>query len=115
MGDAGAQAVVGFSWLGEITENIGRGVTHVWHRAAELYDRLNDRRLALLERRKRAGLPPDKAQKRKARLAATLRSKQQTVGSPGTPQSSPPEILPVASERKPTGKHSKNGSSIVKV
>ena len=99
----GAQAAVGFSWL-EITENIGRGVTHVWHRAAELYDRLNDRRLALLERKKKAGLAPDTAQKRKARLAATLESNQQAAGSPGAPQSSSLEILPVATERKPTGK-----------
>ena len=99
----GAQAAVGFSWL-EITENIGRGVTHVWYRAAELYDRLNDRRLALLERRKQAGLAPDTAQKRKTQLAATLESKQQTAGSPAPPKSSALEILPVATERKPTGK-----------
>ena len=99
----GAQAAVGFSWL-EITENIGRGLTYLWHRASQLYDRLNDRRLAALERRRQSKLEPETAQKRKAELAATLESKQQAAGSPVAPQSSSLEILPVATERKPTGK-----------
>jgi S-DNA-T family DNA segregation ATPase FtsK/SpoIIIE len=100
----GAQAAVGFSWL-EITENIGRGITHIWHRGAELYDRLNDRRLAAIERRRQAReAEPDVAQKRQAELAATLETKQQTAEAVTPQKNTAVEILPAAAERKPTGK-----------
>jgi S-DNA-T family DNA segregation ATPase FtsK/SpoIIIE len=49
----GAQAAVGFSWL-DITEILGRGLTRLWHKGADTFDRLNDRRLARAQQRRQA-------------------------------------------------------------
>ena len=107
----GAQAAVGFSWL-EVTEIVGRGLTRLWHKGAETFDRLNDRRLAKAQERQRAQAQAEQeensiAHKRKAELTATLEAKNAAAGS--SPDASDAakssvQILPAAAEKKPASK-----------
>jgi len=107
----GAQAAVGFSWL-DITEILGRGLTRLWHKGADTFDRLNDRRLARAQQRRQAQeqvLQEENsiAHKRKAELTATLESKNRPVdGSSDVPDGgkSSVQILPAAAEKKPASK-----------
>ena len=101
----GAQAAVGFSWL-EITEMLGRGAIQLWHTAAKVFDGLNDRRLAALEKRKQAAVSQHSvAQTRKANLDASLEAKTVPSETSSTQaKSGAVEILPVATEKKPSSK-----------
>lgn len=103
----GAQAAVGFSWL-EMTEMLGRGITRLWHRSAEWFDRMNDLRLAKAEQRKQATAAGDfVADKRRAELTATLEAKSRSNNNPAQnddAKASPVQILPAAAEKKPAGK-----------
>ena len=107
----GAQAAVGFSWL-EVTEIVGRGLTRLWHKGADIFDRLNDRRLAKAQQRQQAQAQIQQsensvAHKRKVELAATLEAKNQTgdsVSVSSDASKSSVQILPAAAEKKPPSK-----------